>query len=105
VIAGGVVTGVLAVGTVVTSVLYSSKLHDYNAANDQLASNAESLRSQTKTLGVANLALLGGTVVAAGVTIFLATRPHSEQGPQSARWELRGVVSPGLAGMTLGASL
>lgn len=105
VIASGVVTGVLLVGTVVTGVLYSSKLNRYNSANDQLASNAADLRSQAKTMGVVNLALLGGTAVAAGITVYLLARPHSEQAPTSARLELRGVVSPALTGVTLGGSL
>jgi hypothetical protein len=105
VIAGGVVTGALLVGTVVTSALYSGKLHDYNGANDQHASNAADLRSQTKTLGIANLVLLGGTVVAAGVTVYLWSRAHSEQAPESARLELRGFVSPGVVGVRLGGSL
>jgi hypothetical protein len=105
VIASGVVTGVLLAGTVVTGVLYSSKLKSYNSANDKLDNNAADLRSQTKTLGAVNLALLGGTAVAAGITIYLLARPHSEQTPTSARLELRGVVSPGLTGLTLGGSL
>jgi tetratricopeptide (TPR) repeat protein len=105
-IAGGVVTGVFLVGTVVTSVLYRSKLHDYNTANDSFASNAESLRSQTKTLGVANMALLGGTVVAAGVTVYLWTRKSpSPEAPVSASVELRGVVGPGLTGVSLRGAL
>ena len=105
VIAGGIMTGALLAGTVVTSVLYTSKLHAYNTANDKLDSNAADLRSKTKTLGALNLALLGGTVVAASVTIYLLARPHSEQAPTSARLELRGVVSPQLTGVTLGGSL
>jgi hypothetical protein len=105
VIAGGVVTGVLLVGTVVTSIIYNGKLHDYNTANDQLAANRSDLHSQTKTLGVANLALLGGTVVAAGVTVFLWTRKPPEQAPAAATLELHGVVGPGLAGLSLGGVL
>jgi len=105
VIASGVVTGVLLAGTVVTGVLYSSKLKSYNSANDKLESNAADLRSQAKTMGVVNLALLGGTAVAAGITIYLVARSHSEQAPTSARLELRGVVSPALTGLTLGGSL
>ena len=105
VIAAGAVTGVLLAGTVVTSILYSSKLHSYNSANDKLESNAADLRSQTKTLGVVNLALLGGTAVAAGITVYLLARPHSEQAPSSAYLELRGMVSPELAGVSLGGSL
>ena len=105
VIAAGAVTGVLLAGTVVTSILYSSKLHSYNSANDKLESNAADLRSQTKTLGVVNLALLGGTAVAAGITVYLLARPHSEQEPSSAHLELSGMVSPELAGVSLGGSL
>jgi hypothetical protein len=105
VIAGGVVTGVFLVGTVVTSVLYSSKLHDYNTANDNLAANRSALHSQTKTIGVANLALLGGTVVAAGVTVFLWTRKPSQEAPASASVELRGVVGPEITGLTVSGNL
>jgi len=105
VIAGGIVTGAFAVGTVVTSVLYGSKLHDYNAANDSVASNAEELRSQAKTLGVANLVLLGGTLAAAGVTIYLWTQPTSDQASQSACLELRSFVGPERVGLSLGGSL
>ncbi len=105
VIAAGAVTGVLLAGTVVTSILYSSKLHSYNGANNKLDSNAADLRSQTKTLGVVNLALLGGTAVAAGITVYLLVRPHSAQEPISAHLELRGMVSPELAGVSLGGSL
>ncbi len=105
VIAGGAVTGVLLVGTVVTSILYSAKLQDYNTANNQLLSSRSHLHSQTETLGVANLALLGGTVVAAGVTVFLWTRAPSHEGPASASVELRGTVGPGLTGLSLGGTL
>jgi hypothetical protein len=105
VIVGGVVTGVFAVGSVVTSVLYSGKLRDYDTANDQHAANAADLRSQTKTLGVANLALLGGTVVAGAVTVYLWSRPGSDGATKSARLELRGEVSRSVAGLSLGGSL
>lgn len=105
VIAGSVVTGLLAVGTIVTSVLYDGSLHDYNTANDTLASNRSDLHSRTKTLGVANLALLGGTVVAAGVTVILWAYAPSKEAGGSASLELRGVVSPGLSGLLLGGKL
>ena len=105
VIAGGVVTGVFAVGTVITAVLYNGKLHDYNTANDQLAANRSDLHSQTRTLGAANLALLGGTLVAAGVTVFLWTRTPSQETATSARLELRGLIGPGLTGLSVGGSL
>ena len=105
VIAGSIATGLLAVGTVVTSVLYSSSLHDYNSANDSFAGNRSDLRAHTTTLGVANLALLGGTVVAAGVTVVLWAHSRSEPERASAAVELRGVVTPGLTGLVLRGDL
>jgi hypothetical protein len=96
---------VLAVGTVVTSVLYGSSLHDYNSANDSLAGNRSDVRAHTTALGVANLALLGGTVVAAGVTVVLWARSRSEPTSASAALELRGVSSPGLTGLVLRGDL
>jgi hypothetical protein len=105
VLAGGIVTGVLAVGTIVTGLLYSGKLHDYDAANDQGAPNRSELYSQTRELGVANLAFVAGTVVAAGVTVFLWTRAPAREAPKSASVELRGMVGPGLAGLSLDGRL
>jgi hypothetical protein len=107
VIAGGVATGVFAVGALVTSILYKGKLSDYDAANhlDNNDRAASDLRSQVQTRGALNLALLGGTVVAAGVTVVLwaTASPHEASG--SARVELRGLVTPGTAGVSLGAKL
>lgn len=105
VIAAGVVTGAFIVGTVVTGVLYNSKLHEYNIANDQLAASRSDLHSQTKALGAANLVLLGGTVVAAGITVFLWTRTPSRQPPTSASFQLRGMVGPALTGVSLCGTL
>ncbi|HYP98571.1 MAG TPA: tetratricopeptide repeat protein [Polyangiaceae bacterium] len=105
VITAGVVTGVLAAGTVVTGILYGVKLHDYHTANDQLAPNRDELHSQTVSLGVANLALLGGTAVAAGVTVFLWTRAPSQHEKATSTLELRGVAGPALTGLTLGGAL
>jgi len=105
VIAAGVVTGALVAGTIVTGVLYGVKLHDYNTANDQLAPNRDELHSQTVSLGVANLVLLGGAAVAAGVTVFLWTRAPSEHAKASPSLELRGVAGPALTGLTLGGVL
>ena len=104
VIAGGVVTGVLVVGTVVTSILYKSKSSEYDTANNSGAGNSSDLRSQTRTLGVVNLALLGGAVVAAGVTVVLWAT-SSKEAPATARLSLRGTFSPELSGLTLGGSL
>jgi choline-glycine betaine transporter len=104
VVVGGVVTGALAVGAVVTSVLYNSKLHEYDTANDQLAANRADLRSQTNTLGAVNLALVGGALVAAGVTVFLWTRGPSRDAT-SAHVELGGLVTPTVSGLILTGSL
>jgi hypothetical protein len=93
-----VVTGALAAGTVVTGVLYNSKNQEYDSANQALDPDRADLRKQVNTLGVVNLALLGGTVVSAGVTALLWARtPSSARAPASARVELGGFVAPGLA--------
>jgi tetratricopeptide (TPR) repeat protein len=105
VIAGAIVTGAFAVGTVVTSILYKAKLHDYDAANQAQAGNSADLRAQTRSMGALNLALLGGTVVAAGVTVVLWATASPHEQPMNARVELRGVFAPGCAGLSLGGSL
>ena len=102
VIAGAVATGLLAAGTVVTSLVYTSKLNEYNAANAAHADNRSVLHSQAQAFGIANLALLGGTVVAGTVTVILWARAPSAAHSESARLELGSVVSPGLTGLTLG---
>ena len=105
VITAGVVTGVFVAGTVVTGILYGVKLHDYNTANEQQAPNRDELHSQTVSLGVANLALLGGAVAAAGVTVYLWTRASSQRATATPSLELRGVAGPALTGLTLGGTL
>ena len=105
VIAAGAVTGAFAVGTIVTALLYNGKLHDYNAANDQLSASRSDLHAQTRTLGVVNLVLLGGTAVAAGVTVLLWTHARAQQPSNTAKLELRGVIGPGLTGLSVGGRL
>ena len=100
VIVGGGATGALLVGTVVSGLLYQSKLHEYDKANAELAANRGALRSQTQTIGATNLALLGGAVVAAGVTVFLWTRPPSNAAV-SARFELTATAGPVMTGFRL----
>jgi hypothetical protein len=107
VVVGAVATVVLAAGAVTTGVLYNDKLHDYNTANDQLAANRFDLRSQTKTLGIANLALVGGTVVAAGVTIVLWRRASSSAAASETaapRVALGATTAPGLAALNVSGS-
>jgi tetratricopeptide (TPR) repeat protein len=105
VIACGVATGVLAVGTIVTAALYKAKLHDYDAANERLSANRDDLHSQTRSLGVANLLFLSGTVVAASVTVLLWTRAPVREQSKAANVELRGMVGPGLTGLIVGGRL
>jgi tetratricopeptide (TPR) repeat protein len=106
VIAGSLVTGALAVGTVVTSILYKSKLHDYDNANKTAEpNNARDLLSQTRAMGALNLALLGGTVVAAGVTVVLWASASPHENATNAGVELRGRFAPGWAGLSLGGRL
>jgi tetratricopeptide (TPR) repeat protein len=100
VIAGAAVTGLLAAGTIVTGLIYGNKLREYDRANEARADDRSERYSQTKALGVANLVLLGGTVVAAGVTVILWARTPSRS--TSASLELRSIVGPGLTGLTVG---
>jgi hypothetical protein len=97
VIVGLVATGALAAGTVVTGIFYNSKQNEYDTANAALAPDRADLRKQVNTLGVVNLALLGGTLVSAGVTALLWAQSPSKPAPSSAHVELGGVVLPGLA--------
>ena len=99
-IAGGIVTGLFAAGTVATALVYDNRLREYNTANAAHADNRDQLHSQTKTLGVVNLALLGGALVAAGVTVVLWA--HAPSRPAGAAFEVRGVASSGLTGLMIG---
>ncbi|HEY3495229.1 MAG TPA: hypothetical protein VGK73_11110 [Polyangiaceae bacterium] len=105
VIVGTAVTGAFAIGSVVTGILYGSNNHDYQLANEQLAPNREDLHSEVRTLGVVNLALIGCTAVAAGVTAYLLVRGPSQDSSSSARVELRGAVMPGLAVVSVRGTL
>jgi tetratricopeptide (TPR) repeat protein len=105
VIVGTALTSAFAAGTVVTGVLYNGKNQDYERANEQLAPNRGELHSEVKTLGVVNLALLGGTALAAGVTVYLLVRGPSASTGTSARIELRGSVMPGVAVVSVGGRL
>ena len=105
VIVSGSATVAFGIGTVVTSVLYGNKLHDYNQANEQLAPNRSDLHSQTETLGAVNLALLGATVVTAGITVFLFARGPSKPTSASSRLELHGSIGRGMSGLTLEGTL
>jgi hypothetical protein len=77
---GVAATGALAVGTVVTGAMASSKKSEFNARNDGSdPAAAKSLRDSGQTLNLVTDVMLGATVVAAGVTAyFFFTRPTVE---------------------------
>lgn len=70
-------TGALAAGGTVTGILATSKKQDFDDANDGTnPARAKDLRDSGQTLNVVTDVLLGGAVVAAGVTAVLYfTRP------------------------------
>lgn len=71
-------TGVFAVSATITGIMASSKRSQYNQTNDGRAiEEAENLKNSGQTLNLVTDALLGGAVVAAGVSAVLyATRPE-----------------------------
>lgn len=75
---GAGVTGVFVVGTAVTGILATGKRSKYDEANDGTdPDNAESLKKSGETLNLVTDIMLGGAIVAAGVTAVLyATRPE-----------------------------
>jgi hypothetical protein len=77
---GAAVTGALAVGTVVTGLVATSKHSDFEAANDGRDPDAaSSLKDSGQTMNLVADVMLGGTLVAAGVTtFFFVTRPSVE---------------------------
>lgn len=78
---GAAATGALALGTAITGVMATSKHSDFQAANDgRDPSKADDLKKSGQTLNLVTDVLLGGTVVAAGVTAyFFVTRPTVER--------------------------
>lgn len=78
---GAAATGALALGTAVTGVMATSKHSDFQAANDgRDPAKADDLKKSGQTLNLVTDVLLGGTVVAAGVTAyFFVTRPSVER--------------------------
>jgi hypothetical protein len=102
---GLALTGALAVGAGVTGYLALSKKSDFDDANDGTdPARAEELRDSGQTLNLITDVLLGGAVVAAGVTAVLyLTRPTE---PQRDTTALRAVpvVTPNTAALTLSGS-
>lgn len=67
----GIATGVMAAGTAVTGVLYSTRKSDYDTANGSGEPSRFEKKEAAHDMGVANLAFAGATVVGAGVTVAL----------------------------------
>jgi hypothetical protein len=100
----GIVTGALAAGFGVTALLYSGAHSDFEAANVADDATRFDKRDRAKTLGIVNFALLGATVVGAGVTIyFWASGSHREQA--ASRVSLQGVAAPSFQGVVLSGAL
>jgi hypothetical protein len=95
-------TGVLAVGGGITGLMAMSKRNDFNAQNDgQHVQEANDLRDSGKTLNLVTDLLLGGALVAAGITsVVYFSRPSANAatvrapsvavGPNGASFVLRG---------------
>lgn len=103
----GVATGVFAVGSVVTGVLYSSKRNDFNDANASNDPSRFDKRDEAQTMGTVNAVLLGGTAVSAGFLVYFLVSggTHESPPPSSARLRLTPVVSPQVAALVLGGNL
>jgi len=103
----GVATGVFAVGSVVTGVLYSSKRNDFNDANSSNDPSRFDKRDEAQTMGTVNAVLLGGTAVSAGFLVYFLVSggTHESPPPSAARLRLTPVVSPQVAGLMVGGSL
>ena len=106
-IASGVATGALLVGTVVTGILYSSKRSAFNSANNGDDPSRNDKRDSAQTLGTVNLVFAGATLISAGVFgYFLATAGSHESAPAaSARTFVVPVVSPNGGGLLLRGAL
>jgi hypothetical protein len=103
----GVATGVFAVGSVVTGILYSGKRNDFNDANAANDPARFDKRDEAQTMGTINAVLLGGTAVSAGFLVYFLVSGgrHESPPPSAARLRLTPVVSPQVAGLVLGGSL
>ena len=106
-IASGVATGVLVVGTGITGVLYSSKRSAFNTANNADDPSRNDKRDSAQTLGTVNLVFAGATLISAGIFgYFLATAgPHESAPAASARTFVVPVVSPNGGGLLLRGAL
>jgi hypothetical protein len=94
-------TGALAVGTGIVGALSLSKHSDFDSKNDGLhTSEAQDLKDSGKTLNLVTDVLLGGAVVAGGITAVLYfSRPRTTV--DHGRLRVTPLAGPQLAGVSL----
>lgn len=107
VIVSGLATGVFAVGTVITGVLYSSKRSEFTTANAAGDPSRNDKRSSAQTFGSANLVFTGGALVSAGFLVYFIATAGSHESPAttSAKLQLEPLMAPNGAGLLLRGSL
>jgi hypothetical protein len=95
----GIGSGVLAVSTAVMAYLAYKDGAEYRAALDRMTTHAEldDLQSQAKTKALVTDVLLGATLVATGLTVYIALSHDSEQRPEQRAAQLR--IGPGSLSM------
>jgi tetratricopeptide (TPR) repeat protein len=95
----GIGSGVLAVSTAVMAYLAYQDGADYRAALERKTTHAEldDLQSQAKTKALVTDILLGATVVATGLTLYIALSHDSESRPEQRAAQLR--IGPGSLSM------
>jgi hypothetical protein len=95
----GIGSGVWAVSTAVMAYLAYQDGADYRAALERKTTHAEldDLSSQAKTKAVVTDVLLGATVVATGLTLYIALSHDSERPPEQRAAQLR--IGPGSLSM------
>jgi hypothetical protein len=94
-------TGAFAVGAGVTGLLALGKRSDYNSKNNGAnPSTAQSLRDSGNTLNLVTDILLGGTLVAGGLTAyFYFTRPEETAPANQSRFLITPSATPGGGGL------
>lgn len=80
------ITGALAVGTVITGLLYLSARDEYTQSKEAASvseAREQQLYDRANTLGWVNTGLLAGTVVGAGVSTYFWLAPRFDNAPAS----------------------
>jgi len=105
-IVSGIVTAGFVIGAAATGVAYSRKRSEFNDANASGDPSRFQKHDSAQTLGTVNLILTGGALVSAGFFVgFLLSGSKHESPKASAGLRLTPVLSPQVAGLTLGGNL